>query len=465
MFRLVRSASASTAISRVKFKLYGLVMLAIVSLFIGLTSAIYNDAFEDVVPVTLQVQRAGLQLNDNADVKIRGVIVGNVRDISVQDRVVALDLALDPDKVSQVPADVKARLVPKTLFGEKYVSLTPPGDGAQRHVRAGDVIEQDRSEVALELQRLWDDLLPMLRAIEPAKLNATLNAIASALEGRGDEIGQNLVRLRNYLSELNPELPTLKRDITLLADFARTYSQAAPDLVRMLRNFTVTSNTVIDKRQSLDAFLNEVTLFAETGREVLAANEERIIRFNEVSSPTLDMLARYSPEYPCLLGGLARLDDRFSAAFGGNQPGLHITLEVVQPRPPYEYPEDKPENGSIQQRERNIEGMVGYNVERGPNCYGLPDNPPEHFTTTEAAKDRGGGGSGQSQSQSQSQSQGRALSGALTDASMGYAGTAAEQRVVNHIVGPVMSRPPGEVPDIATLLFGPMARGTAVNVQ
>lgn len=462
MFRLVRSASANSALSRVKFKLYGLVLLAVISLFVGLTSAIYNDAFEDAVPVKLEVQRAGLQLNEHADVKIRGVIVGNVREISARGSAATLDLALDPNKVEQIPADVNARLVPKTLFGEKYVSLTSTEQRSPQHLQAGDVIEQDRSEVALELQRLWDDVLPLLRAIEPAKLNATLNAIASALDGRGNEIGQNLVRLRNYLAELNPNLPTLQRDITLLADFARTYSQAAPDLVRMLRNFTVTSNTVIEKRQSLDAFLNEVTLFAGSGREVLAANEERIIRLNEVSSPTLDLLAQYSPEYPCLLGGLARLDGRLSKALGGNQPGLRITLEVVEPRPPYDYPEDKPENGSIEERERNLERMVGYNVDIGPNCYGLPDNPPEHFTTPEAAKTGGGAGAGGG---GQSQSRGRGVSDVLTDASMGYAGTAAEQQVINHVVGPVLDRPPGEVPDVAALLFGPMARGTAVNVR
>jgi hypothetical protein len=33
------------------------------------------------------------------------------------------------------------------------------------------------------------------------------------------------------------------------------------------------------------------------------------------------------------------------------------------------------------------------------------------------------------------------------------------------MLAPVMRRPASEVPDIATLLFGPMARGTTVQVS
>lgn len=464
MFGLTRFTSSGPVATGVKLKLYGLVMLTVIGLFISVTVAIYNDVFKRVVPVTLKVERAGLQMNLHADVKIRGVIVGQVTEISSHGRHAVLDLAFDPQRVTQVPADVKARLIPKTLFGEKYVSLVVPDEPAPRHLRAGDLIEPDRSKAALELQQLFDDVLPMLRAVQPAKLNASLNAIASTLQGRGEQLGSNLVRLRDYLRELNGELPQLKRNITLLADFAETYSAAAPDLVRTLRNFTVAGNTVIEKRQTLDAFLGEVTLFADTGREVLAANEERIVRLNSVSVPVLDLLAEYSPQYPCLLAGFARADKRLSEAFGGGQPGLHITLEVVQPREAYEYPEDLPENGSAQERLRQMQRLSGYDVERGPHCYGLPD-PQVPFPTPEEFNAAGMGEPIASDTSQESTSHGRALSAALTDASMGYAGTAAEQQLINHLVGPVMNRPPQRVPDVATLLFGPMARGTAVSVE
>ena len=46
------------------------------------TYAIFTKKFVDVVPVTLKTSNIGLQLPALADVKIRGVIVGEVREIA-----------------------------------------------------------------------------------------------------------------------------------------------------------------------------------------------------------------------------------------------------------------------------------------------------------------------------------------------------------------------------------------------
>ncbi|MDQ8035322.1 MAG: MCE family protein, partial [Bordetella sp.] len=47
----------------------------------------------------------------------------------------------------------------------------------------------------------------------PADLNATLTALATALEGRGEQIGQNLETLDSYLKRINPQIPALLEDL------------------------------------------------------------------------------------------------------------------------------------------------------------------------------------------------------------------------------------------------------------
>jgi phospholipid/cholesterol/gamma-HCH transport system substrate-binding protein len=47
----------------------------------------------------------------------------------------------------------------------------------------------------------------------------------------------------------------------------------------------------------------------------------------------------------------------------------------------------------------------------------------------------------------------------------GYAGTAPERDVVASIAGPTLGVPAPQVPDVATLLFAPLARGTEVSVR
>jgi ABC-type transporter Mla subunit MlaD len=40
--------------------------------------------------------------------------------------------------------------------------------------------------VATEVEEVLSDLYPLLRTVQPAEINSTLNALATALEGRGE---------------------------------------------------------------------------------------------------------------------------------------------------------------------------------------------------------------------------------------------------------------------------------------
>lgn len=415
-----------SAVRVLRLRLYGIAFIAVLALLLSLAVAVYQQAFTPVVKVTLEAGRLGNQLDPRADVKLRGLLVGEVREVHADGTGATLDLALKPEHVGRIPSDVRARLLPKTLFGEKYVDLVAPGGSAARPIRAGDVITQDRTTVGMEVQQLMNDLLPLLRTVEPGELNATLSAFAGALEGRGDRIGDNLTRLEAYLRKLNPHLPSLKEDISRFADVAEVYGDAAPDLLRVLRNTVTTSRTLVEKKDRLASALRTTATVAGTGRDFLDTNGDRLITLGRVSRPTLDLFARYSPEYPCLLAGLVRQNKAAEETYRGGR--MRITLEVVRARPAYE-PGEEPVHG-----ERS-----------GPNCHGLPHPqvPAPHIDLDDGAKSGAPGGVG---------------------GSSPVSATAAEQRAVGSLVAPVLGVPADEVPPVTTLLFGPLARGTAVSV-
>jgi phospholipid/cholesterol/gamma-HCH transport system substrate-binding protein len=413
----------------VKRRLYGAVFLVVLALLLTLTVAIYQKTFTPVVRIELQADSIGNQLEPSADVKLRGLIVGEVRGVRSDGTRATVDIALKPEDVGFIPADVNARLLPKTLFGEKYVDLVvPAGPAAGRHLRAGDVITQDRTKVGTEVQQVLNDLLPLLRTLQPGELNAALSAFSDALEGRGNALGDNLVRADDYFTRLNPHLPSIKADISELADVAAVYGDAAPDVLRILDDAVVNSRTIVDKKDVLAAFLTGTASFANTATGVLSEDQQRIVTLAHVSRPTLSLLARYSPEYPCLLAGLANFEPIAEKAFGGGH--LHITLEVVLPRPAY-HPGEEPK----------------YADDSGPNCRGLP-HPQVPYPAVGLNDGTSGGGSGP----------------LAAGPNSGLAGTAAEQHVLNSLLAPVMDVPADQVPPVATLLFGPMARGTAVGV-
>ncbi|MBB3076696.1 MCE family protein [Streptomyces violarus] len=408
-----------------RLRLYGVVFIAVLALLLSLSVAVYRQAFTPVVRITLEADSLGNQLDPRADVKLRGLLVGEVREVRADGTKATLGIALKPEHVAHIPSDVHARLLPKTLFGEKYVDLVPPERSSARPIRAGDVITQDRTRVGIEVQQLMNDLLPLLRTVQPGKLNATLSAFATALDGRGDRIGDNLTRVEAYLRRLNPHLPSLKEDIARFADVAEVYGDAAPDLMEILRNTVTTSRTIVEEKDRLAAALKSTAGVAGTAEDFLDANGDRLITLGRVSRPTLELFARYSPQYPCLLAGLVRQEKASEEAFRGGK--MHITLEVVRAQGAYE-PGEEPRYG-----ERS-----------GPNCRDLP-HPPVPAPGAHL-------------------NDGSKKVSSTSGGPHGVSATPAEQRAVGSLVAPVLGVPADDVPPVATLLFGPMARGTAVSV-
>lgn len=422
-----------------RLRLSGLGFLLVIALLVLLTVALYQKAFTPVVKVRLMADRIGNQLSAPADVKLRGIIVGEVRGVSSNGKGATIDLAMDPGKISVIPKNVEAQLVPKTLFGEKFVELVLPANPSSRHLSAGDVIPQDRSHTALETERVINDLLPLLQSLKPAQLSATLNALSSALRGRGDRIGNNLVLVDRYFSELNPELPRIREDFRGLADLANNYDAAAPDLLRFLDNAAAVARNTVAQKDQLAAFLSDTATFAASADSLLRDNESRLITLAAASRPNLSVYARYSPEFPCIASALTRFQPIVEDSFGGRQPGLHITLEVTKDNGAYK-PGDEPR----------------YLDDRGPQCYGLPrpQVPAPDINFRDGYRD----------GPATTTASAPAPPGAAANPAL-YLGSDQSQRAaVASVVAPVMGVPYDGVPDIAELLFAPVARGTTVGL-
>lgn len=438
------SAPLLTGRRRVRQRLVGVLFLGVIVGLVGLAVALYQKAFTPVVMVSVQADRIGNQLSKGADVKARGLIVGEVRKVSSDGRQATLTLALTKDLVDQLPSDAQARMIPKTLFGEKIVDLVIDDTSTARPLRDGDVITQDRSQTARETSQALDNLLPLLQALKPAELSTTLNALSSTLRDRGDQIGDNLELVDTYLQGLNPELPALQDDLTGLADLTDTLDRTSPSYLRVLDDLAFTSRSLVDTRTQLSAFLTSTTGSTRELDQLLTTNSNRLIRLAADSLPSLQVYDRYSPEYGCLAKGLAAQSKLAEVAFGGAQPGLHITLEVAGDQNGY-LPGDEPV----------------YGEDAGPTCRGLPPNAPERpFPVDQEVTD----GYCDDQEQApgvQTECEGREP----VDPALLLGQSAADRRAVGAVVGPVLGVPPTAVPDLAVLLFGPLARGTEVELS
>jgi phospholipid/cholesterol/gamma-HCH transport system substrate-binding protein len=336
----------------------GVVYLVVAALLIGLSIAIYQKVFTPVTMVTVKADRAGLQLAKFGDVRLHGVLVGQVRGITQDGQQASIKIGLNPSEARSIPDNVTVEIRPTTLFGQKYVALIDPTDPSPTSLHDGSVIPASRVTTNVELQQILATLFPLLRSIRPADLNTTLYAISTALAGRGEQLGRTISDLHSYLGAVNQQLPVVDHDLRLLADVSRTYSLAAPDLVRLLQNATVTARTVTSKKQQLGAFLTSLTGLSATATGILTTNGDAIIEESHLAAPLMSLLDTYSPEYTCLLQGIDRYTGRLAQIFKGNRVRQKMSFDAVQ-RPAYTA-KDKPQYAA-----------TGH----GPWCLGLPDPP------------------------------------------------------------------------------------------
>ncbi len=422
-------------------------LLFVVVILAGLVFAVmvYQKKFTPVVMVQLTADSIGNQLLPQSDVKLNGLIVGEVRSISDSDGKAKLALALDPDKAPLIPSNVTARFLPKTLFGEKYVALVMP-DNRDTPITGGDMIKQDTSQATVEVQRVLDDLLPLLRAVPPQELSATLGAMAQALDGRGKQLGQNLTQLNTLVSSLNKQLPALKADISGLADFSDIYTAATPDLLSALANLTTTTNTVVDQRSNLDNLYSTLTGTSANLTGFLNANGANIIRLSTDSTSTLQVLARYAPDYQCTFENFTKLIPNINQAVGAgtDRPGLRLKLEVTESRGKYIPNQDEP----------NITDN------RGPRCYPIVDPKVGNFPQYPGGPVADGSAHPPS---SNPDYQASALP--LGATGVGLAGSTAEQGMLASIFSQTTGTAPEQVPGWSALVAAPALRGHEVTVQ
>jgi phospholipid/cholesterol/gamma-HCH transport system substrate-binding protein len=321
----------------------------------------FTGSLKSYVPVTLTSDRAGLVMESGGKVKLFGVPVGKVTEISGGNEAVRLKLEIDPDQIQFIPANVAARIRATTAFGAKYVDLIYPDDPSPKQLAAGAVIASQN--VSTEVNTVFQNLTEVLDKIDPAKLNAVLSAFAEGLRGQGPAIGRATTDANQVLMAINPRSDTIRTDWRALKGFSDTYGAAAPDIVKILDAASTTSTTITTNAKALDGLLLSVTGFANSGIDLLGPNKQNFVTAINTAQPTTSLLMKYNPELTCLLvGGKLTLDQGSYAANGGANGKSEIQdIALLLGDDMYQYPDNLPVTGA--------KGGPGGK----PGCGSLPD--------------------------------------------------------------------------------------------
>jgi phospholipid/cholesterol/gamma-HCH transport system substrate-binding protein len=163
----------------------GVVLLMVCGLVLALVYLQFRGDFTPKTELTMVATRAGLVMEPGSKVTYNGVEIGRVAGISEVERdgapAAKLMLDVNPRYVTLIPANVVANIEAATLFGNKYVSLIAPENASRQRISTHDVI--DARSVTTEFNTLFETVTSIAEKVSPIELNATLSALAQALDG------------------------------------------------------------------------------------------------------------------------------------------------------------------------------------------------------------------------------------------------------------------------------------------
>jgi phospholipid/cholesterol/gamma-HCH transport system substrate-binding protein len=140
-------------------------------------------------------------LNPGDDVRIRGVRVGQVDELSVVDKDLAL-VRFSVEKSRPLPADVTATIKYRNMVGQRYIALERGDKLSSDLLEENAEIGLDRTSPALDLTDLFNGFKPLFQALSPKDVNDLSGEIVQVLQGEGGTVDSLLAHTGSLTTTL-----------------------------------------------------------------------------------------------------------------------------------------------------------------------------------------------------------------------------------------------------------------------
>lgn len=289
-----------TAGTALKFGAFGIVMvLMTVALFAIFgeyrtgSATGYSAVFDDV---------SSLKPGDS--VRVSGIRVGTVNDVSLQDdNKVAVSFDASPDIVLTSGTKVAVRYL--NLVGDRYLELLD-GPGPTTVQPPGSQIPSDRTEPALDLDLLLGGLKPVIRGLNPQDVNALTNSLIQILQGQSDNVESLISRTASFTNAVadNGEtveqlIDNLNEVMTTVAKDGDKFSGAVDRLEQLITGLSADRDPIGDAITALDAGTASIADLLSQARPPLAGSVDQLNRVApllEKDKPLLDISLQKAPE-------------------------------------------------------------------------------------------------------------------------------------------------------------------------
>jgi len=281
-------------------------------------------------------------LNPGDDVRIRGVRVGQVDELSVVDQNLAL-VRFSVDKAQPLPADVTATIKYRNMVGQRYIALDRGEKLSSDLLAVNAQIPLDRTHPALDLTDLFNGFKPLFQALSPKDVNDLSGEIVQVLQGEGGTIDSLLMHTGSLTSTL--------------ADRDQVIGQVIDNLNSVLGNINNQGNAlstlVTTLQQLVSGLAGDRTAIGDAIQGMADLTGATADLIEQARQPLKDSISGLGMLASNLVAGSAELEqflvatpEKFDAlgrtASYGSWLNFYLCEAVVRPKPDQNYVNDDP---------------------------------------------------------------------------------------------------------------------------
>ena len=368
-------------ITRLRHVLIGLVALGLLAGAVVLTGFFLTGSIEaSAVNAYADFENCGQGLHEGGDVKLRGVLVGTIGAIErTDDKLCRLELEVFPEDIDHVPANAMAQIRAKTVFGEKWVELLLPEEEVDARLAENDVIPVDRTINPLEVETILNTGMPLLEAVDPENLAATLDALVEGFSGHEDAARRGITQGQLALEPFLENDALVNKGITQLDEASEVFQDTDQTLLAAMNNLDELNRFTIENQALIEANLQKTpellrqlsTLFEQkfTEIEALVNSGATVLGILADRTDDLDLLLEALPKFNA--GWIRNLDHVCRARQPGGEvekgdriPGRCWRVHNLVTESRGAYAHDPAQDGKPPDED---EGEDDDQLERGPN--------------------------------------------------------------------------------------------------
>lgn len=285
-----------------------------VVVILGMTAAAFlltGDVIKSRYTVTGRfADAAGLE--SGAQVRLAGVPVGKIGTVAQAPEGQEVDIDLNVDSGTEIPADSTADIIVETLLGVKYVRIVPGNDWDDL-LEDGDVITD--TTTPFEVTDLQDVGTPIAREADGAAFNNLLRDLAEVVDGKETDVQEILEGLDRLAVVINDRETEARNLVDSARTLTATLAERDQDVLAAVDDLNVVLSSLATRRDELDSLLESTARTTQLVAEIIGENRPELDAVLDELHADLQIVGRHQVDLAQALTIFSQAAEGFASAF------------------------------------------------------------------------------------------------------------------------------------------------------